>query len=185
MRFVAILTSALVCFSSGVAAQDVAPSQSEPAAAPAMTDQPVIGRFAFVSGAVWTAANVFENENAERASPVARFNLAAAYAATGRTTAAVDLYRSAARDGEFTTITLDSAIGSARRPTRVNVADEASRRADALELASGTIETAAIDDTGSLDGVVDPEAEAAEIVASAHLPDAAAVGRDRVSFTPR
>jgi len=184
MRLLPVLTTALICF-AGVAAAQEAPGGLSAPATVAITDEPVIGRFAFVSGAVWTAANVFENENAERASPVARFNLAAAYAATGRTPAAVDLYRSAARDGEFTTITLDSAIGSARRPTRVNVADEASRRADALELASGAIETAAIDDTGALEGVLDPEAEAAEIVASAHLPDAAAVGRDRVAFTPR
>ena len=175
----------IAAFVAGGALAQVPLAEQRTDGQPALTDQPAVGRYAFVSGAVWTAANIFEKENLRRSSPAARFNLAAAYAATGRAGAAVELYRSAARDGAYTTITLDTVEGSRRRSESVNLAGEALRRADRIELASGTIETAAIDDQLALPAGSDPEAETSGIVASEHLPDVTARERDRVPFVPR
>jgi len=176
MRTTLLLTAAFSLLAGASAAQVAAPSPP----LPVVSDEPVEGRFAFVSGEVWTAANVFEKENIERSTPLARFNLAASYAATARPKAAIELYRSAARDGAFTTTTLDTITGSSRRSTRVNVAEEATRRADALELASGAVETAAIGQDSDAVAPGAPESLAASIVAREHLSDDVAVSRDRV-----
>jgi len=174
-----LLLTAVLSLLGGVSAAQVV-SSSPPVRI--VSNQPVEGRFAFVSGEVWTAANVFEKENIERSTPLARFNLAASYAATARPRAAIELYRSAARDGAFTTTILDTINGSSRRSSRVNVAAEATRRADALELVSGAVETAAIGDVSEVLTSEAPESLTAAIVAREHLSDEIAMSRDRVVF---
>lgn len=107
----------------------------------------VVGRTAAACGRIWSAANLLERENARRSTPLARFNLAAAYARTGREAAAAALYRSVAQDGQRFWVILDPIYGTNERQTRVNLALEARDRAAELEAglaAGGQLSTAAV-----------------------------------------
>ena len=89
----------------------------------------VIGRTAAACSYNDAAARMFEREQARRSTPIARFNLATAYARLGRIEDARELYRSAAADGAFQWVVADPMYGAAAsRPRRFNVADEALRR---------------------------------------------------------
>jgi len=180
-HLIALTTAAMLLTSTTVLAQEAAPVVAT--ATDAVPDSSVEGRSAAVAGDNWTAANIFEKENAERSTPQARFNLAASYAATDRIEAAIELYRSAARDGEFLEMVLDVAEGGSDRQTRVNLAEEANRRADSLELLNPRI-TADVPPEGSAAADAaseDPEAHTTDIVVDEHVSDAAAVARDAAS----
>ena len=59
------------------------------------------GTEAYAYGDKWTAANLFERSADKDNSVAARFNLAHAYAQTGRLPEAARLYESVIRDGQF------------------------------------------------------------------------------------
>lgn len=88
-----------------------------------------LGRSAFVCGRDWSAANLLEQANARSPTVINQFNLAAAYVATGRLEAGLELYRQAAARGRFTDIILDAAYDTpSQRGIWVNVSDEANLR---------------------------------------------------------
>jgi len=178
MRHLAILTSAALMISTFAIGQEATPTV--PPATEAVPDAAVTGRSAAVAGDNWTAANVFEKENADRSTPQARFNLAAAYSETGRIAAAIELYRSAARDGEFLDVVVDAVDGSNVPPTGVNLAEEATRRADALELLNpAAVANVPTEGSRAADAASeDPESHTAEIVEDEHVPDAVAQALD-------
>lgn len=178
-HLIALTTVSILLTSTAVLAQDAAPVVAP--ATEAVPDSSVEGRSAAVAGDDWTAANIFEKENAERSTPQARFNLAASYATTDRIEAAIELYRSAARDGEFLEVQLDVVEGSTQRQTGVNLAEEATRRADALELLNPGIaaEVPAEGSAAAEAASEDPEANTTDIVVDEHVSDAVAVALDR------
>src|SRR4051812_47259317 len=59
------------------------------------------GTEAYAYGDKWTAANLFERSADKDNSVAARFNLAHAYAETGRLVEAAALYETVVRDGQF------------------------------------------------------------------------------------
>jgi hypothetical protein len=133
-----------------------------------------IGRSAATCGYDWSAANVLEREVARRPTPLARFNLAAVYAKTGREAAAADLYRSVQKDGRRFWVVLDSAPGDPVQ-TRVNLAQEAAERAAELTAPPrlGALST----------GALSVEAAATEVstlegAPAARISDAEALQRD-------
>lgn len=175
---IALTTAAILLTSTAALAQDAEPVVAAPT--DAVPDRSVNGRSAAATGDNWTAANVFEKVNAERSTPQARFNLASTYARTDRVEAAIELYRSAARDGEFLDVLLDVPEGSTERSMTVNLAEEASRRADALEFLNPDIQ-AVVPADGSVaaeEASADPQAHTDAIVADEHVPDAVAVSLD-------
>ena len=89
----------------------------------------VMSRTAYSCGHFWSSANLQEKSLAENGNALERFNLASAYARTGRYDQAETLYRSVVRDGEFLNVRMDTAYASqGARPTGFNLSDEAGRR---------------------------------------------------------
>lgn len=140
MRTLLLLATTSVALCLGAAT-----AQAQDAAAPCVTDPETIaalettdegqqgagtlGRSAMVCGHTWSAANLLEKANARAPTVINQFNLAAAYVATGRLEAGLDLYRVAAERGRFTNIILDRAYANpSQRALSVNVTDEANRR---------------------------------------------------------
>lgn len=103
-------------------------------AAPPMVDgKEVMSRTAYSCGHFWSSANLQEKSLAENGNALERFNLASAYARTGRYAQAETLYQSVVRDGLFLNVRMDTAFtGSGARPTGFNLSDEAARRLTAL-----------------------------------------------------
>ncbi|CAN5335481.1 hypothetical protein BH09PSE1_BH09PSE1_08070 [soil metagenome] len=142
-------------------------------------DNDLSGRSAALCGYTWSAANLLERSVKVRASPGARFNLAAAYVNTGRYDAAIDLYRSAAADGQFSSLTLDRVDAGQRRWTRVNVADEANRRLETLSLIPTLATPAPVVSVNTPEGA----ATVMATIDAVHIPDDQALYRD--SLIPR
>lgn len=90
----------------------------------------VAANTAMYFGDRWTATNLYEHAENSGDRLYRRFNLAQGYEATGRLREAADLYRSLAADGEFRAALTRDETG---RMIRVNMADEAARRAAAIE----------------------------------------------------
>jgi hypothetical protein len=81
----------------------------------------------------WTAANLFERSVDKDNSVAARFNLAHEYASTGRTSEAIALYDSVARDGQFMWgVTGVDYRNRGARLVHFNLADEAATRSAEL-----------------------------------------------------
>jgi tetratricopeptide (TPR) repeat protein len=137
-------------------------------------DSDQAGRSAALCGYSWSAANLLERTLRERPSPAARFNLAAAYVNTGRFDVAADLYRSAAADGEFSTLVLDRVDSSQQRYTRVNVTDEANRRLRALALRPTLAKPAPVISLKTTEGY----AAIMAAIASVHIDDSEALYLD-------
>jgi len=80
-------------------------------------------------GDQWSATNLYKHAAMADPSVLNRFNLASGYYLTGRAEEAVALYRSVARDGQYTQGLLSPLNGEVTgNSRRVNLADEASRR---------------------------------------------------------
>jgi hypothetical protein len=93
------------------------------------------GVASFANGDNWTAANLFEQARTGYDSPLNRFNLAAAYASTGRSAQAATLYATVVADGQYTeanTNRLTDNQGGAS--SRINLADEAQRRLSIMKI---------------------------------------------------
>lgn len=87
------------------------------------------GTEAYAYGDKWTAANLFERSVDKDNSVAARFNLAHAYAETGRLSEAAALYESVVRDGQYMWgVTNVDYRNRGARLTRFNMADEAAAR---------------------------------------------------------
>jgi hypothetical protein len=100
----------------------------------------VVGVTEMAYGDRFTAANLFERAADARATAGARFKLASAYEATGRTAEAAALYRGLVNDGQFTWMYSARSLQNRDAPVRrFNVADESARRLADLE----RVETAA------------------------------------------
>jgi hypothetical protein len=81
----------------------------------------------------WTAANLFERSTDRYNSVRQRFDLAATYAATGRTEEAKRIYASLIRDGQYAWSTEDVDYRNRSAPIyHVNIAEESARRLAAL-----------------------------------------------------
>ena len=92
------------------------------------------GTEAAAYGDKWTAANLFERSVDKDNSVVARFNLASAYADTGRTSEAAALYASLVRDGQFMWgVTGVDYRNRGARLIRFNIADASAVRLAALQ----------------------------------------------------
>lgn len=84
-------------------------------------------------GDQWSATNLYKRAATADPSVLNRFNLASGYYLTGRTEEAVALYRSVARDGQFTRVQLSPLNGAVEGTARyINLGDEASRRLNAM-----------------------------------------------------
>jgi tetratricopeptide (TPR) repeat protein len=91
------------------------------------------GTEAYAYGDKWSAANLFERSVDKDNSVAARFNLAHAYAETGRVAEAAALYESVVRDGQFMWgVTNVDYRNRGARLVRFNMADEAAARLAAL-----------------------------------------------------
>lgn len=87
------------------------------------------GTEAYAYGDKWTAANLFERSADKDGSVAARFNLAHAYAQTGRLPEAAALYASVVRDGQFMWgVTGVDYRNRGARLVRFNLADESAAR---------------------------------------------------------
>jgi hypothetical protein len=93
------------------------------------------GAEAFAWNDRWTAANLFERSVDKENSVRARFDLAIAYEATGRTAEAMALYRGLVRDGQYVTGVQDVNYADRSAPIRrFNVAEESARRLAVLQM---------------------------------------------------
>lgn len=91
------------------------------------------GAEAYAWGDKWTAANLFERSVDKDNSVVARFNLATAYAETGRLAEAAALYQVLVRDGQYMwSVTNVDYRHRGARLVRFNIADESAARLAAL-----------------------------------------------------
>jgi hypothetical protein len=91
------------------------------------------GTEAYAYGDKWTAANLFERSVDKDNSVVARFNLAHAYAETGRLNEAAALYEVLVRDGQFMWgVTGVDYRDRGARLVRFNIADESAARLAAI-----------------------------------------------------
>lgn len=94
-----------------------------------------LARSAYACGHFWSAANLQEKSLAENQNALERFNLAAAYARTGRYDQAEALYQSVVGDGEYLNVRMDTAATEpGARPEGFNLADEATRRLAGVQL---------------------------------------------------
>jgi hypothetical protein len=92
------------------------------------------GAEAYAWGDRWTAANLFERSTDRSRSVRQRFDLATAYARTGRTAEARDIYASLVRDGDYTEGVMDVDYHNrGARLVRFNVAEESARRLALLD----------------------------------------------------
>lgn len=132
--FPIVLTVAAVLVPSLASAQEVCGRPAETVAtvqssSDGLRGGDLKGRSAFICGNAFAASDILEKAVTERPTVRARFNLAAAYARTGRFEAAADLYRTVVADGQFTVMTLDTLVGEdGPAPIRFNATDEAAVR---------------------------------------------------------
>ena len=92
------------------------------------------GTEAAAYGDKWTAANLFERSVDKDNSVIARFNLASAYADTGRLSEAAALYATLVRDGQFMWgVSGVDYRNRGARLVRFNIADESATRLAALQ----------------------------------------------------
>jgi hypothetical protein len=99
-----------------------------------------VGAEAAAWGDHWTAANLFERSTDRSDSVRQRFDLAATYAATGRTEEAKRLYASLIRDGQYAWSIEDVNYHNRSAPVfRVNIAEESARRLALLNARTGAI----------------------------------------------
>jgi len=92
------------------------------------------GTEAVAYGDKWTAANLFERSVDKDNSVVARFNLASAYADTGRLPEAAALYATLVRDGQFMWgVSGVDYRNRGARLVRFNIADESANRLAAIQ----------------------------------------------------
>lgn len=120
-------------------------------AAPTQVDgKEVLSRTAYSCGHFWSSANLQEKSLAENGNALERFNLASAYARTGRYAQAEALYQSVVRDGQFLNVRMDTAFtGSGAGPTGFNLSDEAARRLTALAYVRRLYEAPAVQTAAS------------------------------------
>lgn len=98
------------------------------------------------AGDNWTAANLFEQARAANNSPLNRFNLASSYESTGRSAQAAVLYRSVVPDGHYLKVLTNRLNNNPNGPSvRVNLSDEALRRALLIEAQMRSKKPAVID----------------------------------------
>lgn len=152
----------------------------------------VLGRTAFSCGHFWSAANLIEKSLVENRTVLERFNLAAAYARTGRYDEAESLYQSVMDDGDFIDARMDTAAAQNEVPVRgFNLAEEAGRRRVALVRMRSLLVRA---DTPSNLSALDAGTDAADITrpgtstppeasdTMAQISDAQALARDGLSL---
>jgi hypothetical protein len=149
------------------------------------------GRSAFACGDTWTAGNSFEKAVTYRPTVLARFNLASAYAATGRNQAAADLYESVIADGVFVRLMIDPEQNDPSRTViRVNATEEAQRRLMALTFRMANDRSpASLGAPSALDAASDAamtgpptvRSRSLAIIAAAHVPDERAFAFDRAA----
>jgi hypothetical protein len=147
------------------------------------------GRTAFACGDTWTAGNSFEKSVIYRPTVLARFNLASAYAATGRYQAAAELYNSVIADGVFVRLRIDPEPNDPTRTSiRVNATEEAQRRMIGLtfrmanDRSTASLGAPSAQDAGvdvALSGPPTLRARSLAIIAGAHVPDDRALAFDR------
>jgi tetratricopeptide (TPR) repeat protein len=176
--YLAIATAAATLIAGSASAADICKQSADR----------LDGRSAFACGNTWTAGNSFEKAVTYRPTVLARFNLASAYAATGRYQAAADLYKSVIADGAFVRLRIDPEQNDPTRTSiRVNAAEEAQRRMmditfrmasdrSTASLGAPSVEDAAVE--AALTGPPTVRSRSLAIIAAAHVPDDRAVAFD-------
>ncbi len=92
-----------------------------------------LGETASAYGDDQTAVKLFERSVAERPTLTNLFNLAAAYARTGRPAKAVDLYREVAQSRTLVSATTESSVRRNGGEVAFNLSEEAERRMISLQ----------------------------------------------------
>jgi tetratricopeptide (TPR) repeat protein len=179
--YLAIATAAATLIAGSASAADICKQSADR----------LDGRSAFACGNTWTAGNSFEKAVTYRPTVLARFNLASAYAATGRYQAAADLYESVIADGVFVRLMIDPERGDQTRTAiRVNATEEAQRRLMALTFRMANDRSpASLGAPSALDAAADAamtgppsvRSRSLAIIAAAHVPDDRALAFDRTA----
>lgn len=124
-----LLATACATMDRGMARQEAATTLANAAELQGTNAAEVVGRTSMAFGDRYTAANLFERAADSRASVGKRFNLAAAYEATGRLPEAVTIYRTLVDDGQYVTMRSNRPMNNPDVPVRrYNIAEESARR---------------------------------------------------------
>lgn len=124
-----LLATACATIDRGMARQEAAATLANAAELQGTNAAEVVGRTSMAFGDRYTAANLFERAADSRASVGKRFNLAAAYEATGRLPEAVTIYRTLVDDGQYVTMRSNRPMNNPDVPVRrYNIAEESARR---------------------------------------------------------
>ncbi|HVI33707.1 hypothetical protein [Phenylobacterium sp.] len=124
-----LLATACATMDRGMARQEAAATLANAAELQGTNAAEVVGRTSMAFGDRYTAANLFERAADSRASVGKRFNLAAAYEATGRLPEAVTIYRTLVDDGQYVTMRSNRPMNNPDVPVRrYNIAEESARR---------------------------------------------------------